>query len=134
MGVALYVALEKVVPGFDASSVCGKFLAKAQTSLDSIAKQQGITPLEEFISTAPEDLLAFLEDEGGVPEGVEIPPEEWFEPSEGLTTVRGLLHHLRHDPSAIRHARDVCDDLEAAARLLAAAAEQGVRFHLAVDF
>ena len=34
MGVALYVALEKEVPGCDASSVDGKFLAKAQTKPD----------------------------------------------------------------------------------------------------
>jgi hypothetical protein len=30
MGVALYVVLEKAVPGLDASFVCGKSLAKAQ--------------------------------------------------------------------------------------------------------
>jgi hypothetical protein len=134
MSVALYVALEKEVPGFDASSVCGKLLAKAQESLDAIARRQGLTPLEDFIRAAPEDLLAFLEDSGGVPEGVEMPAEDWFAPSEGLKTVRGLLRHLRHDPSAVRHAEEVCDDLEAAGRVLAAAAQQGVRFHLAVDF
>src|SRR5262249_43788202 len=122
------------IPGFDASSVPGKLLAKAQTSLDRIAQGQDLTPLEEFVSAAPEDVLAFLEGEGGVPEGVEIPPEAWFEPAEGLRTVRGLLHHLRHDPCGVPRAREVCDDLEAAERVLLAAAGQGVRFHLAVDF
>jgi hypothetical protein len=44
MGVALYVALEQEVPGFDAASVCGKRLEKAQARLDGIAKN-GLTPL-----------------------------------------------------------------------------------------
>src|SRR5437764_586472 len=44
MGVALFVALEKEIPGFDASSVCGKFLTKVQTRLDGIAKRQGLSP------------------------------------------------------------------------------------------
>ena len=70
MGVALYVALEKEVPGFDASSVCGKRLEKAQEKLDDIAKEMGLTPLGDFISVAPEDVLAFFEDQGGVPEGL----------------------------------------------------------------
>jgi hypothetical protein len=36
--VALYVALERAVPGFDASSVCGMFLEKP----DGIAKEHGV--------------------------------------------------------------------------------------------
>jgi hypothetical protein len=73
MGVALYIALEKEIPGFDASSVCGKCLARAQTRLDGIARQQGLIPLEDFISTAPEDVLSFFEDAGEMPEGLEPP-------------------------------------------------------------
>jgi hypothetical protein len=134
MGVALYVALEKEIPGFDASSVCGKFLEKAQTRLDGIAKEHGLTPLGDFISVAPEDVLAFFEDQGGIPEGQEPPAEEWFDPAEGLRTVRGLLSYVRDNPSSVRQARGVCDDLEAAEEVLAAAKEHGVRFHLAIDF
>ena len=133
MSLALYVALEKEIPGFDASSVCGKLLAKAQRKLDGIARRHGLTPLEDFISTAPEDILAFLEDAGGVPEGVEIPPEEWFEPSDGLRTVRGLLEHLRRDSTGDKNHKGVITDLKATEQVLAAAAEKGVRFHLAID-
>ncbi len=134
MGVALYVALEKEIPGFDASSVSGKFLAKAQKKLDGIAQRKGLKPLEDFISTNPEEILGLLEDVGGVPDGLEIPAEQWFRPSEGLKTVRGLLQYLRDDPSGIRNVRDVINDLEATAEVLAAAAKKRIRFHLAVDF
>ena len=34
-----------------------------------------------------------------LPEGLEIPGEEWFDSSEGLRTVRGLLDRIRHDPA-----------------------------------
>jgi hypothetical protein len=134
MGVALYVALEKEIPGFDASSVCGKRLEKAQERLDGIAKELGLTPLGDFISVAPEDVLAFFEDQGGVPEGQELAPEDWFDPAEGLRTVRGLLSYVRDNPASIKQARGVCDDLEAAEEVLAAAQRHGVRFHLAIDF
>jgi hypothetical protein len=134
MGVALYVALEKEVPGFDASSVWGKCLEKAQTRLDGIAREHGLTPLGDFISVAPEDVLAFLEGEGGVPEDLELPTEDWFDPAEGLRTVRGLLSYIRDNPASVKQARGVCDDLEAAEEVLAAAKEHGVRFHLAIDF
>jgi hypothetical protein len=134
MGVALYVALEKEVPGFDASSVCGKCLARAQRRLDGIAREQGIWPLEDFISVDPEDALALLEGEGAVPEGLELPAAEWFGPAEGLRTVRGLLRGVRDNPSSVYQAAGVCDDLEAAERVLVAAQEHGVRFHLAIDF
>jgi hypothetical protein len=134
MSVALYVALEKEVPGFDASSVCGKFLEKAQARLDGIAREMGLTPLRHFISVAPEEALAFFEDAGGVPEGLEPPAEEWFDPAEGLRTVRGLLSYIRDNPASVKQARGVCDDLEAAEEVLAAAREHGVRFHLAIDF
>ena len=134
MGVALYVALEKEIPGFDASSVCGKCLEKVQSRLDGIAKEHGLTPLGDFISVAPEDVLAFFEDEGEMPEGLEPPAAEWFDAAEGLRTVRGLLAYVRENPSSVNQARGVCDDLEAAEEVLVAAKKRKVRFHLAIDF
>jgi hypothetical protein len=134
MGVALYVVLEREVAGFDASSVCGKFLAKAQSRLDGIARRHGLTPLTDLISTNPEEATALLGGEGGVPEGVELPAEQWFDPAEGPRAVRGLLDHIRAEPSAVPNSRRVVADLEATEQVLAAAAVQGIRFHLAVDF
>jgi hypothetical protein len=134
MGVALYVTLEQEIPGIDASTVCGKFLAKAQTKLDGIAKEDGLTPLAEFISTDPDEVRDFLEGEGGVPDGIEIPAEQWFEPSAGLKTVRGLLKHLQEDRSGVPNLDGVIADLKATEGVFVASADRGVRFHLAVDF
>ncbi len=129
MSVALYIALEKPIPGFDASSVCGKSLEKAHARLDGIARERGLTPLGDFLSTDPEDVRAFF----GA-EGLQLPAEQWFDPAEGLRTIRGLLSYLRENPAGVNPARRVREDLEAAEAVLLAAAEHGVRFHLAVDF
>jgi hypothetical protein len=133
MSVALYVALEKEIPGIDASSVCGKHLEKVQKKLEGIAQELGLMPLEGFISVNPEEVRGMLEDLD-LPEGTEIPAEQWFKASDGLKTVRGLLKHLQDDPSVIKNAKAVIHDLEATETVLAAAAKRRIRFHLAVDF
>ncbi len=134
MSVALYIALEKEIPGFDASSVCGKHLEKAQAKLDGVARERGLTALGDFLSTDPEDVRAFFGVEGGMPEGLQLPAEQWFDPTEGLRTVRGLLSYVRENPAGVSRARGVREDLEAAEAVLLAATQHGVRFHLAVDF
>lgn len=134
MGVALYVVLEKDATGCDATSVPGKCLARAQDRLDAIAKERGLTPLGDFLSIAPEEAMAFLEGEGVAPEGLELPAEQWFDPADGLRTVRGLLDQLRHAPPDVPRLAGVLDDLEATERVLLAAEQHGVRFHLAIDF
>lgn len=136
MGAALYISLEKPVAGFDTTSISGKALEKAQAQLDGFARKLGLTPLADFISTDPEEAAAFLEDEGGIPEGLTIPAEEWFDASDGLRTVQGLLDVIRRDPERLRNVivDHVRVDLEAAEAILAAAKDAGVRFHLAVDF
>jgi hypothetical protein len=69
-----------------------------------------------------------------MPQGLEPPAEEWFDPAEGLRTVRSLLSYVRDNPASVKQGRGVCDDLEAAEEVLAAAREYGVRFHLAIAF
>lgn len=135
MGAALYIALEKEVPGVDATSMRGNVLATAWDHLDAIASENGLLPLEAFMSADPDEAAEFLEDHGGASD-FDIPDEQWFDPADGLATVRGLLKLIRGDPSLMEGypIADVTEDLESAARVLALADERKVRFHFAVDF
>lgn len=62
-----------------------------------------------------------------------VPPEEWFEASDGLQTVHRLLSHLRTSQDRIPTAEDVAGDLEEIEQILKAAEKAGVRFHLSFD-
>jgi predicted RNase H-like HicB family nuclease len=132
MSVALYISLEKEIDGFDASSVCGKALSRAQDQLDRIATKLGLTPLEKFISVGEEEFDMALGDE--IPEDIEVPEYKWFSAKDGLKTVQGLLKYLGENPSALAEAERVMDDLESAERVLQAAVKKKVRFHFGIDF
>jgi hypothetical protein len=136
MSVALYIIFEQEMPGFDASSVDGKYLEKALTQLDGIARSLGLVPLATFISGDPSEAAALLGDAGDVPDDVHLSEEQWFEPAEGLKTVQGLLDVIRRDPSRVRNAdvKRVMADLENTEKGLLAACERSIRFHFAVDY
>lgn len=62
-----------------------------------------------------------------------VPPEEWFEASEGLQSVRRLIAFLQSTPDRIASPDDVIADLEEIEQILLAAEKHGVRFHLSID-
>jgi hypothetical protein len=62
-----------------------------------------------------------------------VPPEEWFEASEGLLTVQRLLAFLQSTQQRIEKVEDVVGDLEVIEQILKAAEKHDVRFHLSVD-
>jgi hypothetical protein len=136
MGVAIYVVIEKEIPGIDASSVSGKALAKSSEQLDRIARKNGLLAIQEFMSVDPEEAGAFLEDSEIALDDVKIPEEQWFDPADGLKTIRGLLDFLRDNPTALSKVplSHLQDDLLAAEKVLSVALKHGVRFHFAVDF
>ena len=72
MGAALYIALEKQIPGVDIM-IDGKMLSRAEKHLAEAAKRLGVRPLTEFFSVRPDEAAGFLESEGAE---VEIPDEQ----------------------------------------------------------
>lgn len=136
MGAALYIALETEIPEFD-SFVNGKALSAAERLLDRAAKKLGITPLMSFFSIDPQEAADFLDEEmldDQSAESIGVPPEQWFEPSDGLQTVRALQQHLRDEPKTVRNAEAVLNDLEEFEAVLQRVEAAGVRWHLAVDY
>lgn len=126
MGTALYIALEKNIPGVD-TRIDGKMLSKAEKHLAKTAKRLGVRPLMEFFSTSAEETADLLGEDVA---DIDIPAAQWFSAEEGLKTVDALLAEA--DGSA--ELRAAKDDLLGCQRVLRAAQKHGVRWHLAIDF
>lgn len=135
VSLALYVCLEKDLPGFGTWYVSGKSLAHAQPELDRIAKKLGLDALESFVSADPEELASILEDAGVPAEDLQdMPKEKWYLAAKGLKSIRGLLKFLKENPGKLRGTKaNVTRDLQDTEKVLVAASKQKVRFHFAWD-
>jgi hypothetical protein len=134
MGVALYIVAQKAIKGLDLS-VDGKAIGKVdEQSIDALCDALNVASLVSFLSQDPDELADIMgEDVIDVEGDDELPPEEWFAPEDGLTTVRALIAHLAKVPSALPNAAAVITDLRDFECILAVLAEKQVRWHLAVD-
>jgi hypothetical protein len=126
MGSALYIALEREIPGLD-SVVDGKMLSKAEKHLAKAAKRLGVRPLMDFFSISTDEAANLL---GNDMVGMDIPAAKWFTAEEGLMTVDALLAETNNSA----HLRAARDDLLQCQRVLREAQKHGVRWHLAIDF
>lgn len=135
MGVALYIVAQRAIKGLD-PSVDGKAVGRIDDqTLDTLCDALNVTSLVSFISQDPDELADIMgEDVIDVEDDDELPEEEWFAAEDGLATVRALIAHLDADPSALADTAMIVEDLRGFERVLAALAEHGVKWHLAVDF
>ena len=122
MGAAYYIVLERKIDNLD-TGMDGKSLAKHIEALDKAAKKLGVRRLSDFVSADPGDMADFFDAESSD----EFPALEQFAAEEGLATLRALAA----DPTAKKE--DVAEDLRACERILIAAAQHGVRWHLEID-
>jgi hypothetical protein len=128
LSVAWYILLERKIPGFDHRFVNGKAVAKAGEMLESIAKNNGVPTLMSFFSMSPGEVEGLAEEHG-----VKLkqqPAEKWFSAEDGLVTVKFIIGegekgHL--DAHTIADLRDF-------QKVLEGAKQNGVGWHLAVDF
>jgi len=141
MGVAHYVVLEQQIAGVD-TFMNGKALAHAdfedecEKPLAQIADEIGVTPLTAFLSMDQDTLLGYMDlSREDAPQEVlnRLPAEEWFDPADGLATVHALAPYLKANPTVVPNADWVIADLMEIERLLTAARDRGIRWHLAVD-
>jgi hypothetical protein len=121
MGAAYFIVLERKIDGLD-TMLDGKLLARTAEDLDALAPQLGVRPISEFISVNPKQAFEFMDGDIG---DIELPPLQQFSAHDGLATVRALLSRPEAKP-AIQDLRD-CE------RILIAAAQQGVGWHLEID-
>jgi hypothetical protein len=133
MSSALYIVLERKDPAIE-TYVDGKALSWAEEELKALAGRLGVTPLMDFFSADPEELLAQAEEfnTGLTPD--EVPKEQWFPSAEGLKTVRALLEYVDAHPSEFPSAASIANELAGFQFVLEAADKGGIRWHLAVDY
>lgn len=132
MGAALYIILERTIPGADIC-VNGKSLAKNNDELGRMAKRLGVTPLMEFFSCSKENLSSLAEEHGANLDKIKTAHEErWFAAEEGLQAINALLRGLAK--SKLPNVDRIEADLQEFVRVLELARTNGIRWHLGVDY
>jgi hypothetical protein len=131
MGAALFITLERQIPGIDASSVGGKLLSRNLDWLNEASGKLNVRPLGDLISVNSDEAADFLEGEGMDTGELSIPPEQWFDADEGLKTLGALLLHTE---STKPEQKNLLEDLRSCMQVLERAKQNDVRFHFAVDF
>lgn len=156
MAAAIFVRFERPVPGADGADMAGEALARNLEALDRTAGRLGVAPPSALWSLSPDEYEAVIggqdtdDDMADLPEEVRAevaelnrqmgeavavareagpPPEEWFDPADGLATVRALADHVREKPGKFKLPDRLLADLADAERYLGAAADHGTRFH-----
>ena len=132
MALAFVVTLEKELPEAQAvyaKAKTGKALGREADRLDSAARRKGVEPMTALLSESQAALRAQLEADGFDPSKMRLPPEQWFEASAGLKTVRAVAEYVAENLNDFKQPNPILRDLKAAEALLAAAEGAGVRFH-----
>ena len=141
MGVAHFVALERDIDGLD-TFMNGKALAHAEfedeceKTLTQIALEIGVTPLTDFMSFDLDTILGYMEltrETATSGDLAMVGQEEWFDPAVGLASANALIPYLTEHPDALPNAEWVIGDLKEVIRILTAAQQHSVRWHLQVD-
>jgi hypothetical protein len=134
--MAFFIVLDREDPGFD-TMVNGKFLAKDAEQLGKIADSLGLRQLESYVSYSPEEARAMMEDMDVDPDEIAeiaLPEKVWYEPQEGLDWAAKVGAHVRENPSSVKNAAGVQEDLDEYRAVLEQAQAIGARWNLQVDF
>lgn len=134
MPLAIEVTLEKELPDAAASAAYGKAgpgkaLARESDRLDFAARKVSVPAMTSMLSESQAALIQQLREDGFDPAKMRLPPEQWYNATDGLTTVRALAEHVAANLNDFRQPNPILRDLKAAEAVLAAAASAGVRFH-----
>ena len=92
MGVAFCVVFKKDVPPHGKLGGDNMALAKGYEKLDAVAEKKGLRTLGSFLSQDPQELADMMDMDAAE---LGLPPEEWFNASDGLAAVQALSAHLR---------------------------------------
>lgn len=135
MAASLYIVVEGEDPGFDIF-VNGHALARNEDSLERLAESLRIAPLLQFFSADENSMCLLLEQGAGDPEWARhLPEPQWFDPADGLTTVRTLIRYLIASPVSLgSETAAVLNELREYERVLEKTRKHKLRWHLAVSW
>ncbi len=128
---ALFIVLDCEISGLDLN-MDGTTLLRESERLNAFAEQAGVPPLMDFFSASREELIAFAADHDVEVEAAAVPAEVWHSAECGLVTVRALLEACLREGTGVPSR--LADDLRELERILRAAQQNGVSWHLSVDF
>jgi hypothetical protein len=126
-----YIILETEIPNFDVY-VNGNWLSKEGENLERLAKRIGVKPLMSFFSVSQEEVASLLEDVDVTSLEVKTQEEQWFSAEDGLRTVRALMDSLQKTQSTA--GEQLVAELQEFERVLVAAHEQNIGWHLGIDY
>jgi hypothetical protein len=135
--MSYYIVFQEDLDDIDAFEAL-KTLAKAEDKLSDIAEEIGVTPLADFVTgneRDSEDFQDIAENEGwsGADYQSGGTTDGWFDPSEGLDTVRALMGFIESDPESLKRPKATMEELRKLEAALDAAVQAGVKFRLELD-
>ena len=135
MAASLYIVVEGEDPGFDIF-VNGHALARNEDSLEQLADSLRVAPLLQFFSADENSMCVLLEQGAGDPEWARhLPEPQWFDPVEGLVTVRALIRFLVDSPVSLgSETLPILTELREYERVLEKTRKYKLRWHLAVSW
>jgi hypothetical protein len=135
MAASLYIVVEGEDPGFDIF-VNGHALARNEDALERLAERLNVPPLLEFFSAVENSMALLLEQGAGNPEWARhLPQPQWFDPTDGLRTIRALMDFLATAPAGLgSETPSVLIELREYERVLSKTFKHGLRWHLAVSW
>lgn len=135
MAASLYIVVEGEDPGFDIF-VNGHALARNEDALERLAESLQVKPLLHFFSADENSMCILLEQGSGDPEWAHhLPQPQWFEPEDGLVSVRALIEFLTLTPVSFgSETLPALSELREYERVLQKAAKYKLRWHLAVSW
>ena len=135
MSASLYIVVEGEDPGFDIF-VNGHALARNEDALERLAERLSVQPLLEFFSADRNSMALLLDQGAGNPDWTShLPQPQWFQPEDGLRTIRSLLDFLAMAPAALGSDTEmVARELREYETVLRKTLLHGLRWHLAVSW
>ena len=122
---------------YDLQGFMGRAMSRAEKALDKIAKKLKVTALNDFVSLDEGDqelMREMIEEGGGDASEIEITPPAWFDPADGLKTVRALRDHLINDPKAVGKSAEIVAELTELETTLTLIATKKGRFRFFIDY
>ena len=135
MAASLYIVVEGEDPGFDIF-VNGHALARNEDALERLAERLRVAPLLQFFSADENSMCVLLDQGAGDPEWARhLPEPQWFDPAEGLITVRALIRSLAESPVSFgSETLPILSELREYERVLDKTKKYKLRWHLAVSW
>ena len=135
MAASLYIVVEGEHPGFDIF-VNGHALARNEDALERLAESLGVPPLLQFFSADENSMCVLLEQGAGDPDWARhLPDPQWYDPSQGLITVRALIEFLSSSPLSLgSETVPVLTELREYETVLGKTQRYHLRWHIAVSW